>query len=448
MRKLSLLLLALAGTVQAQTPDQFAWQWPIALEGDQGAYRLDLDEAVYARITRADLRDLAAFNADGQPVPFAPLAYAETQTRQHSELRWLRLPVEAAPSGDSLSLRLERDSDGRVRELQLDSGTTAPASPSTDLLIDLGEKDPPSVSSLRLGLDAQAALPVNLRVEVLASDDLAQWQVLGRDLAVVAINDNGLRIERLRLDFDASHQRYLRLRVASGSTWPALVRIEHERRETGRDLPELREVAIEGQPVDGKPGLFEYRSAGPFPVERLDLRLPTANTVASVRFEARDDDEAPWYPVTGFTAFRLGGGSDEVRHLPADVGLQRQRQWRVVTEPALAQAPTLVLGYRPDRFVLLTQGSAPYRLMAGSTHAARPDYPVQAALAAAGASKPSGWQPPRATLGDGAVAAGEAALSPLRGPQYRRWLLWAVLAVGAGLVLLVSLRVLRTPPAA
>jgi hypothetical protein len=426
MRKLSLLLLALAGTVQAQTPDEFAWQWPIALEGDQGAYRLDLDEAVYARITRADLRDLAAFNADGQPVPFAPLAYAETQTRQHSELRWLRLPVEAAPSGDSLSLRLERDSDGRVRELQLDSGTT----------------------SLRLGLDAQAALPVNLRVEVLASDDLAQWQVLGRDLAVVAISDNGLRIERLRLDFDASHQRYLRLRVAGGSTWPALARIEHERRETGRDLPELRELAIEGQPVDGKPGLFEYRSAGPFPVERLDLRLPTANTVASVRFEARDNNEAPWYPVTGFTAFRLGGGSDEVRHLPADVGLQRQRQWRVVTEPALAQAPTLVLGYRPDRFVLLTQGSAPYRLMAGSTRATRPDYPVQAALAAAGASKPSGWQPPRATLGDGAVAAGDAALSPLRGPQYRRWLLWAVLAVGAGLVLLVSLRVLRTPPAA
>lgn len=447
MRKLSLLLLALAGAAQAQAPDEFAWQWPITLEGDQGAYRLELDEPVYAHITRTDLRDLAVFNADGQPVPFAPLAHAETQTEQRTALRWLRLPVETTPAGDSLSLRLERDADGRVRDLQLDSGSTAPASPSADLLIDLGEKDPPSVSSLRLGLDDQAALPVNLRIDVLASDDLAQWQVLGSDLALVAINDNGLRIERLRLDFDASHQRYLRLRVAGGNTWPAIARIEHERRETGRDLPELRELAIEGQPVDGKPGQFDYRSAGPFPVERLDLRLPTANTVASVRLEARDDDEAPWYPVTGFTAFRLGGSSDEVRHLPADVGLQRQRQWRIVTEPALAHAPTLVLGYRPDRFVLLTQGSAPYRLMAGSARATRPDYPVQAALAAAGASRPSGWQPPRATLGEGAVAAGDAALSPLRGPQYRRWLLWAVLAVGAGLVLVVSLRVLRTPPA-
>lgn len=447
MRKFGFLLLALAAPALAQTPDDFAWQWPIALEGDQGAYRLDLDESVYAHLTRADLRDLAVFNADGQPVPFAPLAYAETQTQQRSELRWLRVPVAPTAAGDSLSLRLERDADGRVLDLQLDSGSSAPASPSADLLIDLGD-EPPSVSSLRLALDAQAALPVNLRVEVLGSDDLAQWQVLGRDLAVVAINDNGLRIERLRLDFDASRQRYLRLRTATGTTWPALARIEHERREIGRDLPALREIRIEGQPVAGKPGVFEYTSAGPFPVERLDLGLPTANTVASVQVENRGDGESPWFGVTGFTVFRLGGSADEVRHLPADVGMQRNSHWRVTTQPALTQAPTLVLSYRPDRFVLLTQGNPPYRLLAGSTRASRPDYPVQAALAAAGASKPAGWQPPQATLGTGAVAAGEAALSPLRGPQYRRWLLWAVLAVGAGLVLLVSLRVLRTPPAA
>ena len=446
MRKLGFLLLALATAAAAQTPDDFAWQWPIALEGDQGAYRLDLDESVYAHVTRTDLRDLAAFNAEGQPVPFAPLAYAETQTQQRSELRWLRVPVASGPAGDSLSLRLERDADGRVRELQLDSDTVAADAPEADLLIDLGDK-PPSVSSLRIGLDEQAVLPVNLRVDVLGSDDLAQWQVLGQDLALVAINDNGLRIERLRLDFDASRQRYLRLRVGGGNPWPAIARIEHERRETGRELPALREIAIEGQPVAGQPGVFEYRSAGPFPVERLDLRLPAANTVASVQVENRDDEDAPWYGVTGFTAFRLGG-ADEVRHLPADTGLQRNRHWRVSTEPALAQAPTLVLSYRPDRFVLLTQGNAPYRLLAGSTRASRPDYPVQAALAAAGASKPPGWQPPQATLGEGAVAAGDAALSPLRGPQYRRWLLWAVLAVGAGLVLLVSLRVLRTPPTA
>ena len=50
-----------------------------------------------------------------------------------------------------------------------------------------------------------------------------------------------------------------------------------------------------------------------------------------------------------------------------------------------------------------------------------------------------------ATLGDGSAAAGDAALRDDRGPDWRRWLLWSVLAIGALLVLVVSLRVLRHP---
>ena len=42
---------------------------------------------------------------------------------------------------------------------------------------------------------------------------------------------------------------------------------------------------------------------------------------------------------------------------------------------------------------------------------------------------------------------GAQALGPRRGEDWQRWVLWAVLAVGAGLVLVVSLRVLRHPKA-
>ena len=448
MRKLSFLLLALAGAASAQTPEDFAWQWPITLDGDQGAYRLVLDESVYARLARDDLRDLAVFNAQSQLVPFAPLAYAQTVREQHTPLRWLRVAAPAAGQGNTFSLRLERDSNGRVRDLQLDSQSAPATAPSTDLLIDLGD-EPPRVSSLRLSLGSEAVLPVNLRVEVLASDDLAQWQTLGRDLAVVAIVDNGLRIERLRLDFAASRQRYLRLSLARGENWPAIAGIENEQRETGTAGPAWQRVELQGQPVPEANGVFEYRSPGPLPVSRIDLHLAAANTVARVQFESRMTQEAAWSPVTGFTAFRLGTGDDELRQLPSDIPLRRDRYWQLRTEPALPQAPILVLHYRPDSFVLLAQGPAPYRLLAGSLRTSRPDYPVQAALAAAGASRPQGWQPPLAVLAGGSAAAGgDAALSPDRGPQYRRWLLWAVLGIGAALVLVVSVRMLRAPPAA
>ena len=423
MRLMSLLLLAATGAASAQSPDDFAWQWPITATGDDGAHALVLDDAVYARITRSDLRDLAVFNADGQPVPFAPLPWPTTTQASRTQLNWLRLPVATDSAGESLSLRIARDPDGTVRDLQLDATGDAADSASTDLLIDLGD-DPEPVSSLRLTLADDAVRPVNLRVQVLASDDLATWRPLGSDLALVSILDNGFEIERTRLDFAPSSGRYLRLALAPGEDWPALDRIEQESRRTGRDEPEARTVTIEGLPVEGEPGLFEYRSPGPIPVSRVDVGLASGNTVAGVR---------------------VGAGDAEVRHLPAEAGGVRDRLWRVRTTPALNQAPTLQLSYRPDRFVLLAQGPQPYRLLAGSVRAQRPDYPVEAALSALGAARARGWQPPLATLGEGAIAAGDTALRDDRGPDWRRWLLWSVLGIGALLVLVVSLRVLRQP---
>lgn len=457
---LLLFALAAAAPAAAATPDDYAWRWELATPGDDGAHALVLEEDVYARITRADLRDLAVFNADGQAVPFAPMPWRRTTERTHVPLAWLRLPADTAGdgAGESLSLRIARDPDGTVRDLQLDSTGDPPAGPSTDLLIDLGEKPEP-VSSLRLSLEEAPDQKVNLRVRVLASDDLATWRTLGADLALVSIVDRGLRVERTRLDFAPSSERYLRLALAPGEDWPALRRIEHERAERGDDAPPLRTVAVEGRPVAGEPGTFEYRSPGPLPVVRVDVALPAANTVAGIDVLSRDDrgDEAAkrndprfeprWSTAASFTAFRLGGGDAEVRHLPADAdGAVRDTLWRVRTSPALPQAPTLRLSWRPDRFVLLAQGPQPYRLYAGSARAERPDYPVEAALAALAMSRPGDWQPPPATLGAGSVAGGDAVLGPDRGPDWRRWLLWGVLAIGALLVVAMSMRVLRQAP--
>lgn len=450
MRKLAFLTLLAAGTAHAQSPDDFAWQWPILLDGEGGAHHLVLDETVYARITRADLRDLAVVNANGESVPFAPLDEARTLREQRAELRWLRVPTPEQGQSDSFLLRLARDGNGNLRDLQLESQQRDATTASSDLLVDLGE-EPPEVASLYVALDDAVTRPVNLRVDVLESGDLANWNPLGSGLALVAMEDNGLRIERLRLDFHPSAQRYLRLRLPAGIDWPAITSLQQASFASESDAPGVATLTLEGLPVPGSPGSFDYRSTGPLPVQQLDLTLAQANTVAAVYFTSRAQVDGPWLDRGRTTAFRLGGGDgeDETVHLPTEISVTRDRHWRVVTEPALTQAPALVLAYRPDRFALLSQGPAPYTLLAGSARTERPDYPVRAALSAAAARQAPGWQPPLARLGEGSVAAGgQAALAPDRGPEHRRWLLWAVLAVGAALVLVVSIRVLRAPPAA
>jgi hypothetical protein len=439
MRPLLMLGLLAAGAAHANAPQDYARQWPVLAEGDAAAYVLELDAEVLQHVSRADLRDLAVFNADGEPMPFAPLPFEHTEQSRLEPVAWLRVPLPAPGQPESLALRLERDADGRLRGLDLRTNDSTPTPPERhDLLLDRGE-DPPPVSALHVQLGEGAVLPVNLRVRLSASEDLADWQEIGRGMPLVALDDNGLRIERLKLEFTGSNARYLRLSIENDGQWPVIAALQAERRLRGADTREWKTLSLEGTPVADAPGSFDYANPARVTVERMDVVLPTANAVAAVEITTRDDAEGWWRNVYSFVAFRLGNNGDEVRHVAPPVNRVRDRQWRVASKPALTRAPTLQLQYRPERFVLLAQGPRPYTLVAGSVRAAREDYPVQAALAASTAP------PQPASLGEGRESGGAAAMAPKRGEDWQRWVLWAVLALGAGLVLLVSLRVLRHP---
>jgi hypothetical protein len=438
MRSMLMLGLLATGVASAATPQDYAWQWPIRTQGDAAAYVLEIDAEVLADVSRSDLRDLAVFNAKGQPVPFAPWPSERKDEALREPLAWLHVPLPAPGQPESLGLRLERDADGRLRGLDLraDAGTPLPTQ-QHDLLVDRGEDDPPVLSRLHVQLGEAAVRPITLRVRVDASTDLDRWDTLGSSLPLVALDDNGLRIERLQLDIAPTRARYLRLAIQGDGNWPAIESLQAERLIAAGDGREWKSIELTGTPVADQPGTFAYTSAAPVAIERLDLRMDGTNSVSAVAVTAREPGGDWWQPVANFTAFRLGTGKDEVRHVAPQVGLHREREWQVTSQPALAQAPTLVLGYQPDRFVMLAQGEGPYVLVAGSGRAAREDYPVQAALAA------SSTAPQPATLGPRSEAGGAQALGPKRGEDWQRWLLWAVLAAGVGMVLVVSLRVLR-----
>ena len=438
----AILSTLLAGPVRAaSTLQDYAWQWPIQTEGEGAAHVLELDVEVLQHVTRADLRDIAAFNANGEPVPFAPWPAEAREEQARDTLPWLRVPLPAPGQPDSLALRLERDAEGNLRGLELRAadGVTPPEE-RHDLLIDRGQ-DPPGVSLLHVELAEAAALPVNLRVRISASDDLVDWQRIGSGQPLVALDDNGLRIERLQLEFPATQARYLRLAIEGDGNWPALTALKGERRIDAGDGREWKQLQLDAASLGEEPGLYDYQTPGPIAVERVDLTLADANSVAAAQIGAKNTGEDWWRPVANFAAFRLGSGSDEVRHIPPAIDPRRDRQWRLTTQPALNKAPKLLLGYRPERFVLLAQGPGPYTLAAGSARAEREDYPVKAAIEA------SSTPPSSASLGEMIEAGGPQALLPKRGEDWQRWLLWAVLAVGAALVLGMSLKVLRHPKA-
>lgn len=444
-RTLALLVAsALAWPLAAQSPpraiapEDFAWQWPIQTQGADGVVRFSLTPEVYRHVTRHDLSDLAAFNASGESIPLAPAALASERLAPPpapapQSVPLFRVPhAGAGTSPESIELHIARGTDGRLTQLDASIAPTSAAPVSGDVLLDLTVIAAP-VTALTLDLAPLDDAGLSARVDVDSSDDLANWTPVARGLAVVSLRENGMVLERRRLDFPQTRAPYLRLSRADGAAAlpVAAVQAYAVRPGVAPEIP-LQSAPLQGAPDGTTPGVFSYAMPGLLPVQRLDVRLADANAIATVIVESRGAADDRWQERSRTVAFRLGSNDDAIESPALDLGALRVADWRVRTEPAQARAPQLTAWYRPDTFVMLTQGPAPYRLAGGSLQAHRPDYPMRTVLAEMQSRHGDLWLPPEATLGTGATLSGDAALrAPAPPPPYKRWLLWGVLIGGA-----------------
>lgn len=445
----TLLATLLLRTATAATPADYAYTFPVdtGAGNASSAWRIDLTPEVYAWAQDADLRDLAVFNAAGQPVPFARIEVApEALTREHLlALPTLPLPAAASSNNNDLRLVIDRDADGRLRRIDAGEQPVAEARPR-NWLIDASALDR-AVDGFALDWSAPKS-GVSARFSIAASDDLQNWRELGSG-SVLALEQNDMRIDRRELAFAPLRARYFRLHRLDDGT--DLEHLSAQARSTERtqaapartwlraDSGALGQTTAGGTRVD-------YTLSAALPIERARVELAGDNALASLTLSTRQGDAAqPWRPLARFDAFRLRQGEEVLQNDEIDLPANgRTREFRLESRTPLTTAPQLRLGYRPDAFVFLAEGAAPYVLAAGSRDVRRPDYPVEAALASLRAKLGRDWQPPAATLGPARVSAGEAALrAPAPPLPWQRWLLWAVLIAGAAVVGGFALSLLR-----
>lgn len=193
---------------------------------------------------------------------------------------------------------------------------------------------------------------------------------------------------------------------------------------------------------------YEYRLPGRFPIQRADVVLPV-NSSSQWRLYSRDATDEPWRPVANpWLVYRVGAGTQVSQSPPEPLhGMRRDRHWRLLpSTPLSGVVPQLRLGYQPEVVVFLAEGDAPYSLLAGSGRAARATAPLPQLVDALRQQRGAQWQPASAVLGQGAVLAGEAALSPAPAQRdWKSWLLWALLVGGTLLVGLLAVSLLRGP---
>lgn len=445
MRMPWLLLLVPLLASAANPREDYAEQWPLRLSSDDaGAYRVELSEAIYRRAQSPTLDDIEPFNQAGRPLP-ATLLSRSSPLAAPIERRKLPLfalpPLDADKATSDLQLITERDASGAVTRVETRLGAGPHAGAGASWLVDASAIDQP-LRGLWLDWTGSASVQAEVRVE--GSDDLRTWHVIDAHAAVVDLQQGDDRIQQRRIALNDS-VRYLRIVPVSGKL-PTLDGVQAEVSGQVPDRPWVW-VTLKGQPLERG---YEYRLPGRFPVGIVDVVSPGNEAVEWI-VQSRESTEASWVQRAGpWLAYVVGEGADAERSKPQPLSLPvRDRHWRLIPSAGTpSAAPTLRVGYRPETMVFLAQGDPPYALAAGSARAHRADAPLQPMLEALRRERGAQWQPAVAALArQPQQLGGDEALQPApRKRDWKSWLLWSLLVLGALIVGGFAISLLRSGP--
>lgn len=452
MKLILALCTFLIGSAQA-APTDYAYAWPLTTNADSSVWQIELTPPMLAASRDPQLADITVFNAAGDAVPVAwlPIDLAAIALSDTVGLPLFAVPAaDIQSSPDSVHLSLQRDDDGRLRNLAVDVDSLARAS-ANDLILDASAAVRDGGRLDRLLFDWPASPEdLRLRIAVDASADLETWRNQVPAASVLQLRRDGAELMRRAIDLNPpASLPYWRLRFLDGVA-PAGLEVRAERiAASTQPRPQRAWIDAEGKAVNAPPdrSVHEYSIAAALAVQTLDIALGDDNSIAGLQVFSRNDSTQPWEPRGGITAFRLRDGASSLINDPMPLSTEeRASEWRIEARPALAKAPELRLGYRPDRLVFLTQGNGPYRLAVGSRSERRSEAPVGAALAEIRQRKGADWQPPLAVTGERAPLAGDKAYAEPPAPlPWKSWLLWAVLILGALVVGGFALSLLRQP---
>lgn len=450
MRSAAIAIILLASLAPEQAfaqAEAYARHWPLQ-EKEVGVYAVTLTPELYAQIQRADLGDLAAFNAQGEALAFGPLAPVwQAPEPTWRSARWFALPASAEGAGEALSVQVDKATDGSIR-LRADVAGGEASMRSGEMLVDTGLTPSDNQRLLALAFDFDAAAAdFSAQIGIDVSDDLEDWRVGVASASVLRLQQAGQRLLRRQIELPGISGRYLRLRRLDAALPLPLAGVQVQTRDASVPPPQPSVVQMaELVSRDGR--TLVYRLPARIPIEQVNLRLAQDNVIAEAALASREGGRGAWRPRGSLTAFRLRAAGVELDNEALWLGGSRDREWRVELQGELAEAPVLEFSYRPERWLLLTQGEAPYVIAAGSARAIRAEMPLAALLAPIRSKYGSDWQPPEASLGASVVVAGDAAIAATAEERWSGHLLWALLLGSALAIGVMVVRLLRHPPSA
>jgi len=429
-----------------ETAANFATHVPLTLSGEGPWYRLDLPLTVQLHARQADLADVRVFNAAGEAQ-----AYSLTREQAPSgerlqlhEVKWFPL-YDAADAGSAVpNVRVQSNAAGTLVQVQPSSQLEAGEEVRRGWLLDASAIKAPLQ---QLILDWSSEQDGFQRFSIEASDDLQHWQAWGEgQVARLSFADE--RVEQHEVALPGQRARYLRLLWQTPQAAPVLTSAQLQSLTSSSPAQPL----VWSEPVAGSrtpAGEYTWQLPMGLRVERLQVQVIEANSLAPVTLAGRRDSSLPWQTLSSGLLYRLTQNGQDV------VQDQLQLPGQVVRELKLtvddrggglgAEAPRVRYAVRATQLVFLARGAGPYRLALGSTSEKTASLPLATLI--------PDLSPKRLeNLGQARVEEGTLVTSPVvapapsnQGTDWKKLGLWAVLLLSVLFLAAMAFSLLRKP---
>jgi hypothetical protein len=412
----ALMIPALA----AASPTDYAYRAELG-EVDTPLQRVALPLEVILSLTRADLGDLAVFNADGQQ-----LVHTITRTATPTEELSRALPFHEfsrfqRQHSKTVTTREQSQQAGSLSELET-TQTIPVQSLRKDYLIELGDgEDRPDFERIELQwLHEPAAQILELKVE--AGNALDELRVIKtrKSLTNLDSSDNSWRSIK---DIPPGN-RYLRLTPTGNVTRFELQQVNGHYRQTGRS-PKLSHQLTTQRLIEGDTTYYSISVPAKVYAESLRIIPPVANSVITGNLVGRQvGDESRVTIQRNFRQHNIE--NSEVR--PSEPIRLAQRSYSSLaftSANALSAEPAIELIYPQYELLFLGDGNGPYSLAWGNHQSTGPVSDLTAILK--GSLQQAQHDAGVAVLGNIEESGGAARLQPQPDLPWKKWLLWTLL---------------------
>ncbi len=419
-------VLLVAGSISASLAsapviDDFAFRAEIA-PASQALQHLDLPLELLLNVTRADLGDIAVFDADGKTLPHLIRKPPAQVLREQIELQFHAFDSFHRQNAKIVTIREQNQQDGKLSEKQT-TETIENHLLKQDYLIELPGH--PRVNKLELNWTQEPANQL-LQVKLEVGNELDKLRTFDQRKTLSNLNPD--TPEWRLIKNIPQNQKYLRITAPDNiKRFELLQVIGHYQKIPAK--PKLwHEVELSRQTIDNiEYQSFDSPSAAIPGALRIVPRLPHSSISGSL-YASKDEFRHKRRIRSYFQQHNIT--SSEVKpNQPIRLPNQHYQHWWITLEPQTDQPPKLEFAYPLSELLFLGNGNSPYSLAWGN-YLSQGQTSNLARLLDSNLSQ-SENRGVKTNLVSIRSAGGPGRLTPETKLPWKKWLLWMLLVLAA-----------------